>query len=584
LEGRAGKITRVATACLPALVLLWARAGSSTGLGAAADTTARVSRDSLETRSLESVEGMPIARIEVLTLPVLTDTNLVSRVVNATHITTREGYVENELLFEAGDPYHYEVSLESEKLLRESGLFADVWITPTLLPGAPGESDSLLVQIVTQDRYSLYFSAGIRGGGGTNEREVQVGEDNFRGRAELVNLGYFQDVSERRFRIGYTIPRIVARWRSVVRAAYQQDRVFDRGGGLFQVEVERPLYAREAEWAVDVWFNRQEESQYRLIGDEVRLAGKSYDGGPDALPPAQQFLWANRLKALEYGAVFVRSWGYEHKVNAELGFRVFDQTFHPMEELDPLQDHFFRTQVVPLDRDRKELLVGLEFEHVRYDTDRDLLLLGTTEDVTLGYVVGLRWSLARRDLGSDSTYARPRLEFQGNWRYGEVNYFQTVLTLENELARSGSLDHTALLDVRTYVRTWDNSLLTAAGRTILREKTDPDDLSALGGDSGLRGYLADSFLGPDLLRFNIEWRSPPVRIWHAYLAGVAFVDAGHAGEGISMRNLRVGAGLGIRIGLPEFSNTLTYIDLGYGFDQPNISVFDRFTFGDQPPF
>lgn len=533
--------------------------------------------------------GYPISKIQIRTLPVFLSEDVFSWAVNRTHFTTRRYVVQRELLFGVGDNYDPDLALETERILRATGLFSDVWIIPVVERDPETGVDSLLVEVTTQDRYSLYLSLAYRTGGGLDEFEFQIGEDNFLGWGDLLNVGYFDTPVEQRYRLAYSKRRLVEYWQIAFRGEHQQDDIFKRNGNLILAEVERPLYARKAKWAFRAFYNSRKESEFRLIGDEIRLAGKDYDDPSNSdLPPSQQFRWASRVDLQEYGATYLRSWGYNEKFNASLGFQVTEEDYRPLEELNPVQAGYFRGNVVPQDRLRKELLLGAEFETLRFSTDKNLNIFGITEDVTLGWRIGFGWAISEEEFGSDSTYARPRLEWASNFRFGGRSYLQTQFLASKELAAAGAVDNFYYLNLKTFLRPWGESLLTAGGRLVLRDETDPNDLSSLGGDTGLRGYLVDAFIGPDMIRLNAEWRTPPLKVWFVYVAGAVFVDAGHVGDRLWHDDLRVGAGLGLRIGLPQFTASLMYADFAYAFNQPDnqgdLKPLDRFYFSDDPPF
>ncbi|MER3329833.1 MAG: hypothetical protein RIF34_09675, partial [Candidatus Kapaibacterium sp.] len=100
----------------------------------------------------------------------------VKDIMNALHIVTKPYVIKDELLFEKGDDLTEQTILETERNLRQTGLFTDVRI----------ELDSTGfdyydVYVITKDRWSLTPSVLYGTGGGISEYGGRLSEKNILG-------------------------------------------------------------------------------------------------------------------------------------------------------------------------------------------------------------------------------------------------------------------------------------------------------------------------------------------------------------------------------------------------------------------
>ncbi|MBC8125307.1 MAG: hypothetical protein H7X70_06200, partial [Candidatus Kapabacteria bacterium] len=99
-------------------------------------------------------------------------------IFNALHTTTKQHVLEDEFLFEEGDDIDTTLLLETERILRRIGIFANVSVRYTQVNG-----DSADVYITTQDRLSLRPAILFGTGGGITNLGAKLEDVNLFGTA-----------------------------------------------------------------------------------------------------------------------------------------------------------------------------------------------------------------------------------------------------------------------------------------------------------------------------------------------------------------------------------------------------------------
>lgn len=95
---------------------------------------------------------------------------------NAIHTMTKEYYVEDELLFEEGDELDTVSIMETERILRKTGLFSVVRATIDSV-----SEDSVDITLLTQDRWSFRPAVLFGTGGGASTLGAKIEEGNVAG-------------------------------------------------------------------------------------------------------------------------------------------------------------------------------------------------------------------------------------------------------------------------------------------------------------------------------------------------------------------------------------------------------------------
>ena len=87
--------------------------------------------------------------------------------------------------------------------------------------------------------------------------------------------------------------------------------------------------------------------------------------------------------------------------------------------------------------------------------------------------------------------------------------------------------------------------------------------SPLGGDTRLRGYPSQMFVGNDVVVANLELRSRPVEVLAVQLGGVLFMDTGDAFDTFAAVRLKQSTGFGFRAMFPQFQRGVVRLDVGF---------------------
>src|SRR5262249_28280527 len=89
-----------------------------------------------------------------------------------------------------------------------------------------------------------------------------------------------------------------------------------------------------------------------------------------------------------------------------------------------------------------------------------------------------------------------------------------------------------------------------------------NDKSLLGGDTRLRGYPTQAFLGKDVVSGNLEFRSRPLELLTVQFGAVAFMHVGDAFDGFADMKLKQSVGGGLRVVFPQLDRLVMRIDWG----------------------
>jgi hypothetical protein len=93
---------------------------------------------------------------------------------------------------------------------------------------------------------------------------------------------------------------------------------------------------------------------------------------------------------------------------------------------------------------------------------------------------------------------------------------------------------------------------------------------ALGGDSRLRGYPSQEFIGSNLITSNLELRTRPLRIWTVLFGLAGFYDSGDAFDDWHQVRPKNAVGLGIRGLFPQFQRIVGRLDVAFPLNQPTL--------------
>lgn len=491
-----------------------------------------------EASSAAAVGAVRIERTNVFDPAVAGEDWWPFRTANRIHILTRETVIQRELLFSPGEPWEPLKVIESERNLRSNGSFRRAEILR--MPRPDGGADAV---VRTQDAWTTNprFSVGTEGG--KNFLSYGIEESNLLGYGKTVSLVHAQDGAAISNSYGYADPRFLGS-RLGLGGSYTRNQ----NGDQINADLARPFYSLDADHALGMGWTR-------TLGDDSLVRdGAEYS----------KFHRQVRLADAAYGA---RLTGDRHFVQrAEAGW--YSEKFH----FDPTADTISGT--LPESRELSGPTLGYSWVQPRYIKETFIDRMERVEDFNLGNELKARGGFMAAAVGSDRDRWMFNVSDQQGLSLGPSRFLLARIAASSRLAAGR----------------WENGLVTAGLNLFwktdwTRERTlvlhaegssgrflDPQNQLSLGGNSGLRGYKNDSFIGGKSILFNVEDRFFFEKEWFHLVrfGGVFFVDSGVAvpeGSGFSFSRFKTDLGAGLRFsGTRSRSGGVARIDVAYALN------------------
>ena len=124
----------------------------------------------------------------------------VARLGNALHVTTNPGIVRRLLLIDAGSRIDSARLVESERALREVGVFRSVQLDTVRV------GDRLALRVETADGWSTSPQLNLSSAGGSTTWSAALVERNFLGTATFVSVAYGRNPDRRSFDVQFASP------------------------------------------------------------------------------------------------------------------------------------------------------------------------------------------------------------------------------------------------------------------------------------------------------------------------------------------------------------------------------------------
>lgn len=478
------------------------------------------------------------------------------RIVNHLHIVTKKSIVEQELLFESGDPFDPKLLEESERNLRVLGIFRDVSIFP--LPERDGVID---VVVHTEDAWSTEPQLNI---GGTSEnRELEMGlvEKNLFGYAKTVSF-VFQDQTEREsVEFHYFDPRLRgSRYRLELEYETRTDGFSLLGG------VDRPFYSLRTPWA------------FRVSGIGLDQTDVLYESG-DAVSSfdhsVHQFSGSYGHKIAQQGDVY-------HRLFFSYLYR--DDDFTETSSTDP--------DLFPEDRRFSQFALSYRRIEDGFLKTNYINAFEREEDFNLGNVFTLSMGYSPKLLGGDRDRQFFSLSDSQGYKFDQRHFIRGAFSVSGRYT-AGKIEDTIQRAVVNYYYYWEwllRQTLALHFEEMMTWNLDKDSQLLLGGDTGLRGYPQRQFTGNKLMLFSLEDRLFFIEDFlHIVSPGaVIFFDSGFVwpeGEGFDLRDFRSDAGFGFRLGVTRSSTVhVIRIDFAWALDPIAGEPGFVFSFGSSQSF
>jgi hypothetical protein len=542
-------------------------------------------------RSLEAgpeslPEGKIIESIEVVTLDVFDERDPVPDFFNVFHVTSKAYVLKRELLFEAGERYRQSAIDESARNLREVRQLSLVLIVP--ITGSSPEKVRVLV--ITKDVWSLRLNSNFEiAGSDLTYLLLNPSEENLFGTHTTIGAVFILEPDVYSTGLLFRHPRVAG---SRIETRAGANIVWNRDSGEAEGSYghfyyARPLYSIETEWG---WQN----AVYWNTGITRRFIGvtpRFFDGRPRAERLANPSCpssdsrcipWVyhsdRQLAAYEVTRSYGRAFKHDITVGMEAdrrAYRVTDPTGK-----DPAAVAAFIRNQVPVSDTRLSPFAQLRSYESRFLRVLDFNTLGLQEDYRLGHEMILRAYPAAESLGSsrDMIGAFAGLSYTVPLGSG-LGRLLGISVIEYEL--HGRYDAAAEVDLRVVSPRLGFGRFVYDGVVFNRYQNYLNRQLALGGDTRLRGYPPEQFIGKDLVASNVEFRSRPIEILSAHLGAAVFYDAGDAFDGFDNLELKHGVGVGLRALFPQANRFVARADWGFPLS-PGYSTWPGaffFTFG-----
>jgi outer membrane protein assembly factor BamA len=463
----------------------------------------------------------------------------VSRLANRLHVTTRQGTIEDQLLFKSGDLYQPHLLEESARILRDTRYLRDAQVRPVAYHD--GVVD---IEVTTQDVWT--FNPGVSFGrkGGANTGGFELEELNFLGTGTLLGVGFVSGVDRDSKFIKYRDRQLGSSWWDLS-TVYSDNS----DGRLGEFSLEHPFYALGTRWAggVSLLDDQRTDSRYDL--------GEIVD----------QFATHEKFSTIYWGSSNGLVDGWVRRLSVGLTYE--DHAF------EAVPDALAPPTLLPTDRTLVYPWIGAEWVQDSFRTARNRDQIEKTEDYSLGWYARAQLGYASSSFGSD----RNAVMLRGNLSKGlEITERQSLFFGVDASGRveegtvAGGLFTAA---TRYYFRQSPRRVLFLNLSATAGSNLDADQQILLGGDNGLRGYPLRYQSGEGRWLFTAEQRL--FSNWYPFqmfnVGGAVFYDMGATwGQdplGTPSQGVLKDVGFGLRFGNSRSAlGNVLHVDVAYPLD------------------
>jgi hypothetical protein len=548
------------------------------------EATIRAALAALGLTEAVAPEGRIVEGIDTVRLEVIEERDPAPRFLNVFHVVTRPYVVERELLLRTGDRYRETLADESRRNLAGFPQFSLV-----LVVAAEGRAPGTVrLVVITKDVWSLRLNWDATvSTHGLESLYLNPSETNLLGTHQTLGLLFRWFPASHSLGAQYVIPRLAGTHVAVSADAgiVLNNATGDQEGSFGDLSITSPLWSSRTEWAWGASGSWSKEISRLYSSGQVALF---------ALDPATRCVdtpslcvpWVYHSSAGSASAFLTRSFGWAVKQDLTVGFSASSTSYSlpDLSAYDPATVQAFRDTRLPVGEDR----VGPYVQYRVYRSDflrvLDLDTLALQEDYRLGPQAYLRFYPVLAALGSTRTLYG--VSAGGSWLAPIYDGYVSgaVDTVTEVDGASGMVkDGSVRLEARFA------SPRTAAGRLVLdtamlnRYANSLHGLTSLGGNSRLRGYASNAFVGQHFVVANAEFRSRALQLFETVqLGGVAFYDAGNAFDRWSDLYVWQSVGFGARVLFPQLDRVVFRIDVGFPLSRPlpvgagPVTVFGTF--------
>jgi hypothetical protein len=501
-------------------------------------------------------------------------------ILNALHTTSKHYVIGREILLVTGTPYDQALVDQTARNLRGLSQLSLVILVP-IKGSAP---DRVRLLAVVKDVWSLRLNSDIQiGSGGLESLLLQPTESNLAGTHQTANVSFLLLPLSYELGAGYTERRLAGtRYGLTTSASGIVNRDTGRTeGSAGSVTLALPLYSLRQEWAWSIGAAWRDEEIRRYVNAEL----SAYDSPRtpnvnDVIP----FDYRGR-RATETLSV-TRSFGYEQKNDFSGGFEMNLRQFRFDDDpsrfnATALQD--FVTKNVPVGDTRAGPFLQWRSYQNNFLEVLDVETLALQEDYRLGQDIQARVYPVSTIVGSSRNFVGAYLGLQYTWAVGtglvrasaeSITEYQTSASNVNGLKSDVGLSDASGAGHVRFVSPrlpFGRFVVDAAG--LDRYKNYLNRLTYLGGNSRLRGYPSNFYVGKDWVAGNVEYRTRPLEVLGSELGAALFYDVGDAFDDPAKIRLKQSVGLGFRFLFPQLDRFVLRGDLGFPLvKDPGVSA------------
>lgn len=518
-------------------------------------------------------DGKRIERIVVVTYDVLLGNDfrifdkvpVLSRfrVLNKLHVRTCPYIVKQELLFREGERFRRDLFEESGRNLRSMFINA----VARLVTCRGSTPDDVVILVVTKDQWTLRLNTNfVVDQARLDALSFSISESNLAGRNKTASLNVGLDPGRLGLGLGYTDPRIWStRHAATLGAGLYLNRATGNYEGVYvSGAVGRPLYSLRSRWAWQLSASYLDDIFRNWNGGTLL----GYRIGDEIVPD----VYTRRTIS---GVLSVtRSWGVVNKANLSFGWRVDSVRYALPADFPSSISAAARAtyqKLIPRSEDADGPFLSFTAYSARYVRLQNINTFALTEDFRLG-----------PSFTAEARYADPIFGFNSRFlnlfaSYSDTRYF-----------RGDLLSFGASVGGRIQAGVWPGSILVNQDVQLAVRNISPkfgpfrlhvfgslrfrghdlDNLRLrLGSDSGLRAVAPRGLSGNDRYQVNVELRTLPLNLWTLHVGAVLFYDGGDAPRNLLSGGWKHGAGVGLRILIPQFNRDVLRLDLSFPFQK-----------------
>ena len=462
------------------------------------------------------------------------------RLANRIHQRTKDEVVRRELLQGVGDQFDRLKALETERNLRNLGVFrrADI----KAVPRAEGGVD---LNARTQDSWTTNILLGAGTEGGDKYFVWGAQEDNLFGYDKSIMFLHSQTGPKITNEVRYTDPRFLGS-RFELAPFYARTSHGDTEG----VEVVKRFYSLDTPDAMGAYWNRSI--------DETILYKDSED--------FSKFLIQDRTVSAGYAARVPSHSDFVQRLEAG---------WYSQRDQFAAEGTATVPGTLPAGREMDGPMLGYSWVQPQYIKETYINRMERVEDFNLGNELSVYGGFTGQALGSDrDRWLVNVLEQQGLFilpgRFALAQAGVTGRVADSKWENALFFANVNLFWKSSFVapQTWVAHLEANTSRNL-----DGENQIQLGGNNGLRGYKNFSFNGGRSVLLNLEDRFFfPGEYFHLFRFGAAaFYDSGSVvqeHEGFSFKKFKSDVGLGLRFSSTRSqTGSVVRLDVAYALNQ-----------------